>query len=625
MCGIAGLVWARAGIARPEQEAAVHTMAAALVHRGPDEAGVYGAPGVLLAHRRLAIVDIAQGQQPMADQPGTRVVAYNGEIYNCDVLRSELPCGTVLRTRSDTELLLHWHRAEGPGFTRRLNGMYAFALWDVERRTLQLSRDPLGIKPLYYLVTGDSLLFASELFALVAGMRVLGLPIEVDPGAVSEVLAYGWIGAPRSLVRGVRKLEPGETLLYCDGVVTSGPRTPLPIAKATAPGTPVTVGEVESVLRDAIQRQMVADVPVGVFLSGGIDSSLVTALAASMRQGLTTVTVSFHHQNRADKEHDEAAFARSVARQFNTSHHEVVVNEGDLLPNLDAALSAMDEPIADGATIPLLLLVRHARAHGIVFLCGDGGDELFGGYLRHRLVPLKRWLHRWPASLRGSVLDLAVGAPRLLGRGPFRSLGRRAQLAADLLTDSRFVTGLSVGTDVFLGRSAVPPLTSVLASDAVLFESDLTEELPGQLLAKTDRIAMQAGIEVRVPFLDDEMVRLASRLAPSQRYALRTTKPLLRALAARHLPEQISRRPKHGFRVPLSRWLRGPLAQRVRSACAGPLGAYLDCDAVERILCEHISGHREHAARLWPVLVLDYAVRRLGTDGAAITHHVQRP
>lgn len=633
MCGIAGF------LADPDRSLPLERIATAMAdtlrHRGPDDAGVWSDPaqGVALAHRRLSIIDLSPaGHQPMVSACGRYVLTFNGEIYNCAEIRAELErsgAAPVWRGHSDTEVLLA--AAAAWGLRRALEasvGMFALAFWDRRERTLSLARDRLGEKPLYYGRMGQSVLFASEPQALWEHPDWVG---EIDRGALALLMRHNYIPAPHSVFRGVRKLLPGS---IC---VIGLDRSAEAIERYWAPGElgrePFTgsaeeaVDALDRLLRETLSGQMLADVPLGAFLSGGIDSSTIVALMQAMSaRAVQTFSIGFE-----DPDYDEAPHARAIARHLGTEHHELVVSNRDMLDVVPRLAHIYAEPFADSSQIPTLLVAQMARRQVTVALSGDGGDELFAGYTRYRQIErLARTAGRIPASLRGlpaaalrlisaERLDTLIGT--LAGSRAPRRAGDRLLKAAEaggaagvaglyraLVTlwhdPARLVVGGSEPETAFTHISETHFRADPVRAAMSL---DLASYLPDDILAKVDRAAMATSLETRVPLLDHRIVAFAARLPTGLLVRDGATKWPLRQLLYRHVPRDLVERPKKGFAVPLETWLRGPLREwaealidPVRLAREG----LLDPAPVQRAWAEHQGGHRNLQYRLWTVLML---------------------
>ncbi len=618
MCGIAGVVDASgAWLAADRVEAMRESMRA----RGPDDAGSFADGACLLAFRRLSILDLAGGHQPMATPDGDAVVVFNGEIYNHRSLRERLSSlGHRFVTRSDTECILHAYRQWGVDCVGELDGMFAFALWDTRMRRLLLARDRFGKKPLYYYADGARLAFASTLTALLEHPAV---PRDLDRDALAEYLCLEYVTAPRTLLSNVQKLPAATRLVFdaAGGATTTTRYWQLRVDGANHVGEldDATL-ELEGLLQASVRKRLVADVPVGVFLSGGVDSSLVAALAAREHAGIETFSIAFD-----DPSFDESAHARLVAAHLGTRHHE------ERLPVAEAARivaelgGILDEPVADGSIVPTHLLARFARRRVTVALGGDGGDELFAGYptyLAHRLLA---WAG--PLARPGAVAAAAALAARLpVSHDNFsfdfklKKLLAGARAPADernywwlgACEPARIAALLGEPIDrrdpfaAVRARYHEPPTGTHL--ERVLYQ-DVGLYLCHSVLAKVDRASMAASLEVRAPLLDTSVAEFAGALPLDWKLRRTTGKWILKRVARGLLPAAIVDRPKKGFGMPIARWLRGELQPLVRDALldGGSLAAAgaLDRGEIERMLDEHARGAIDHRQRLWALVVLE--------------------
>lgn len=627
MCGIAGIL-------APDPRALASVLAAmadALRHRGPDAEGIWSdeTTGIGLAHRRLSILDLSpHGAQPMVSARGRFVLCYNGEIYNHGALRRDLEAGGPINWRghSDTEVLIEAIERWGIRKTiERCNGMFAFAAWDRGQRTLTLARDRLGEKPLYVGRVGSMLAFASELKAL---RRLPGWQETVDRQALAELLRFGYIPAPRSIQAGVFKLPAASLVTFAandaclpltlgDFAARTEKYWDLPAIAAAGAAAPFAgdateaATQLEALLDDAVRLRMEADVPVGAMLSGGIDSSLVTALMqkASARP-VRTFTIGF-----GDSRFDEARHARLVAAHLGTEHTELHLTPGRALEAIPRLPEVYDEPFADPSQLPTLLVCEMARRHVTVALSGDGGDELFFGYARYPdALRIWRRIGNWPTGARrtAAVGLRALGGAISNGLGfRLRRLGRRIDAAdfdayyANLLslsltpTASEWPSGLPA-------RPLFPPGLADPARRMML--ADQQAYLPEDILTKTDRACMAASLELRVPLLDPRVVEFAWRLPAAQRWDGCRGKHLLRQLLYRLVPPEIVDRPKQGFEIPVDDWLRGPLRGwmlDLLDPAALRRTGLLDAGVVSRLVEEHLSGRGDNGFALWPALVFE--------------------
>jgi asparagine synthase (glutamine-hydrolysing) len=602
VCGICGIATAQ-GDADVE---ALRAMSDQLVHRGPDSGGEHVDGPVALGARRLSIIDLEHGDQPIANEDGSCVVVQNGEIYNYPELRRELErAGHVLRTRCDTEALVHLYEEHGTGFAERLRGMFAVAIWNAPRQRLVLARDRYGIKPLYYRHVGGELRFASELRALPRG--------EIDRDALEAFLAFNSIPAPYSIFRDVRKVPAGHVLVWENGAVT--------IERYARPGPAAVdelrdgdeaelVEELRARLRDSVRAHLLSDVPVGVLLSGGVDSAALAALAAQETpEAVHTFTIGFE-----EKSFDERDDARLVAERYGTEHHELLVRpDPELL--LQALADAFDEPFADSSALPTYLVSQLAAEHVKVALSGEGGDELFGGYYTYsadlmadRLAPLARvarpLVEAVPASTRKASLDYK--AKRFVRAAHLPSLERHHGWKEIFSPDAR--------AELRGGRAAFDPVdvyraryseTAGAPELARLQDVDFGVYLVDDLLVKTDRASMAHSLEARVPFLDPLVTNLAFALPTRLKVRGLAKKVLLRRAVEPLLPSEIVHGRKRGFSIPAAAWLRGelePFARTTLSAEALERQGFFRPEPVARLLDEHVAGREDWSRQLWGLL-----------------------
>lgn len=627
MCGIAGRVVARKSIEVGPTEvgqmdvALVRAMSAALAHRGPDDEGLVVREGCALAHRRLSIVDLAGGHQPLSNEDGTVWVVYNGEIYNHGELRKNLQArGHVFRTRSDTEVIVHAYEEDGPRCVERFRGMFAFALWDTRRRRLVLARDRLGIKPLYYTLSGSTLSFASELKALLADP---GLDRSIDEDALSCYLALRYVPAPATLLSSVRKLPPATLLVWDEGRVrfdrywdlASTPvRDALPMSEAEA------AIELRERIDDCVEMRLMSEVPLGAFLSGGLDSTMVTAAMQARRgahEPIRTFAVGY-----GDAAHlSELPWARLAAERLGTAHHEVAVDSETAVAGLPDIVWALDEPIADPAAVPLYFLSRRTRESVTVVLSGEGGDEMFAGYAAYR------WMLRMEALRgrhRGPVLShLAALLPsRRLGRAgrllglPLEERYRGVSRAFDDLDHGRLRGGDGGAAGLRAVAAALAPhweRTRGMSPLRRMLYLDTCVWLPDDLLMKADKITMSSALELRVPLLDHRLAEYAWSLPDHHKLRGDQGKWLLRRAARGRVPEEILTRPKQGFETPTAFWLRRPL---VGLLCESLLGSSalgrgrFERRELEALITQHGAG-QDRTPELWALLVLELWHRRL--------------
>lgn len=631
MCGIAGLYDTKGS--RPFDRALATAMGDALAHRGPDGAGLHIEPGLALVHRRLAIIDIAGGDQPMRTADGALTLVFNGEIYNYVELREALQAkGAVFRTRSDTEVLLHGWRCWGEGLLPRLSGMFAFALWDAGERALILARDPFGKKPLHYAELPDgSLAFASEIKAL---LRLGEVRRDLDPEAVEDFFAYGYVPDPKTIYRSIRKLEPAHWLVARRGRATRIRRY-WSILETPGQGA-ATEPELVERLGAAVASRLVSDVPLGALLSGGVDSSAVVALMAEAREGaVKTFSISF-----GERGFDETAYADQVAQRYATDHdvRRVDADDFDLVRRLP---EIYDEPFGDVSAIPTFAVCAQARRGVTVALSGDGGDEVLAGYRRYAFhLGGERVRARVPASMRRGVFGpLARAYPRAawLPR-PLRAKTTLRELSLDSadayvrivsalpeevrcgLTTADFRSALG-------GYDAGEVVRSAFNVDAPLDPlqraqyADITTYLPGDILTKVDRASMANSLELRSPMLDVAFAGWSFGLPPAVKLNRgEGGKAILKRAMKPFLPHGLIERPKQGFTVPLARWMRGPLkAELLALADSTALrgSGLVDAGAVRALALAHAGGLHDHSKALWLVWAFEAFLAR--TPPPAVT------
>lgn len=578
MCGICG-VYNLGGSSAPRET--VERMRAALSHRGPDDEGELFSGPMGLGFKRLSILDLSGGRQPMSTEDGRLAIVFNGEIYNHPRLRSELEAsGERFRTRSDTETILRLYARHGPAAFARLEGMFAVALWDERKKEFVLARDPMGIKPLYYCFQprpaaegGERLLFASELRALLAG----GLKPELDPAGVLDYLAYGKVHAPRTVFREALKLAPGHWLRVSAQGLSLHRFYRLPrraAGEGSRPGESLEEAEerLDRVLSEAVRGAMLSDVPVGAFLSGGVDSGLVAAYMVRHSGSARVATFSVGFEG-AEAGVDESRYAREVARHLGTEHHELRL-PARVLDDLQPSIGLLDEPIADSAILPTFLLSRFARERVKVVLTGEGADELFAGYDRHKAAWVDERLKLLPHWARTLAAPLArrLGKGAVFERIPFES--PRAWAEATASCGEEPIQGVlepgfweaSRRSDPLEWLKGVSEVRGL--NDALAF--DLATVLCDSLLMKVDKSSMRASLEARVPFLNTSVVEYAMGLPASFKIRAFKGKYLLRRLAERHLPRGIAWRRKHGFIVPWEAWVRDPENAALRELLGSP-------------------------------------------------------
>jgi len=635
MCGITGIF--DLGGKREMSRATLARMNETQHHRGPDAGGLHLEPGLGLGHRRLSIIDLATGQQPLFNEDGSVVVVFNGEIYNYRELIPELTrLGHVFRTRSDTEVIVHAWEAWGEACVERLRGMFAFALWDRNRETLFLARDRLGVKPLYYAaLPHGQLVFGSELKALVAHPAFAR---ELDPLAIEDYFALGYVPEPRTIYKAARKLPPAHTLTVRRGEPLPEPREYWDvrftldnrIREADA------CAELVERLKESVRLRMIAEVPLGAFLSGGVDSSAVVAMMAGQSaEPVNTCSISF-----SDPAFDESRYARQVAARYRTNHRVDGV-EADDFGLIDLLARTYDEPYADSSAIPTYRVCQLARRHVTVALSGDGGDESFAGYRRYRFHTMEERLRgmlplsvRRPAfGLLGRVYPKADWAPQVFrAKTTFQALARTSveayfhsvsilgeDLRSRLYSDAfRTELGGYRAAATFHRHAERAGTDDALALIQYL---DLKTYLVGDINTKVDRASMAHSLEVREPLMDHPLVEWLASLPSSLKLRRGEGKVLLKKAMELYLPPEVLYRPKMGFAVPLARWFRGPLRGRMREALLGPRLAgtgYFNRHCLDHLVAQHESGARDYSAPIWTLLMFDAFLRNAveGRDSA---------
>ena len=628
MCGIVGIFDPRGG--RLIDRAVLQRMNDSQWHRGPDEGSLHVEPGLGFGHRRLSIIDIATGQQPLFNEDGTVVVVFNGEIYNYQDLIPELQAlGHRFHTKSDTEVIVHAWEQWGEDCVQRFRGMFAFALWDRNRQTFFMARDRLGVKPLYYALLDDgSLLFGSELKSLLAHG---GLKRDIDPLAVEEYFALGYVAEPRTIFRQARKMPPAHSLVIRRGQPVAAPTAYWDVRFTLDNSISAEDAGLELVhrLRESVKLRMIAEVPLGAFLSGGVDSSAVVATMAGLSSSpVNTCSIGFD-----DPKFNESEFAQRVADRYATHHHLETVKSDDF-DLIDTLARLYDEPYADSSAIPTYRVCQLARKHVTVALSGDGGDETFGGYRRYRLHLMEeRMRSALPAGIRqplfgllGRVYPKADWAPRMFrAKTTFEGMARnsvesyfhsvsilrgpmRAQLFSPALKAELAGYNAQEVFDFHAGRAGTDdPL-------ALIQYLDMKTYLVGDINTKVDRASMAHSLEVREPLMDHPLIEWLATLPSSLKVRGQEGKYLLKKALEPQLPSDVLYRPKMGFSVPLARWFRGPLKQRVRDAVLGDRLAatgWFNREYLEHLVQAHQSGARDYSAPLWTLLMFEAFLRNV--------------
>ncbi|HET6311619.1 MAG TPA: asparagine synthase (glutamine-hydrolyzing) [Candidatus Nitrosotalea sp.] len=608
MCGICGV----AGGDPAGGRELVQRMCSAMVHRGPDDEGTAQLDGVTLGMRRLSIIDIEGGHQPMHNEDSTVWVIQNGEIYNHLVLRDLLlAAGHTFNTESDTEVLVHGYEQWGEEMVERLNGMFAFALLDRRRGSVLLARDRMGIKPLHYAIDGKRLVFASELKAL---LRDPALRRGIDPAALDQYLAYEFVPSPASIVRGISKLQPAHTLTWS---VADGAHR---LRRYWSPELGVGDGHrnleeegerLRAVLRESVRKELISDVPLGVFLSGGIDSSAVAAMMTELGGEVKSFSVGF-----ADRSFDESDYARQVARHLGTEHRELTLEPDMLLGLIPKLPSLLDEPLGDASIIPTYLLAEFTRRHVKVALGGDGGDELFAGYPTLQAHRLAGYYMRAPRLLREGLVEPVVRrlpvsrgnlsfdfrAKRFVSGAGYPVAERHQRWMGSFATEERSaLLSREVQHEVDVDGGYADPLNQVLMMDMRLY-------LENDILVKLDRASMMASLEGRVPLLNNDFVEYATHLPLNMKLRGLRSKFLLKSALRGLLPESILNRPKKGFGIPVAHWFRGPLKEQMLSVLSPERIKHeglFDASAVTRLVADHLEGRRDNRKQLWTLFAFE--------------------
>jgi asparagine synthase (glutamine-hydrolysing) len=603
-------------------------MCSAMRHRGPDDEGIHHDDGVTLGSRRLSIIDVEGGHQPIHNEDSTVWVIQNGEIYNFPELRAELAAaGHSFYTRADTEVLVHGYEQWGQDMLEHLNGMFAFAVLDRRRGLLMLARDRMGIKPLHYAIDGRRLVFASELKAMLCDPV---LRREIDLGALDRYLALEFVPSPGCIVEGIRKLPPAHTLTWSIAEGSCAIRRywapDLAAAEAAAPQRSLDeeCEALRGVLRESVRKELISDVPLGVFLSGGIDSSAVAAMMSQLGGDVNSFSVGF-----AERSFDESRYARQVAAHLNTKHHELILEPAMLLELIPKLPTLLDEPLGDASIIPTYLLSAFTRRHVKVALGGDGGDELFAGYPTLQAHRLAGYYRRAPSVLRRGLVEPVVRrlpvsrdnlsfdfrAKRFVGgasypvaerherwMGSFAAEERSALLSAEVR--SRLAANGDHGAPDELGAGMAgikDPLNQVLLMDMRLY-------LENDILVKLDRASMMASLEGRVPLLNHDFVSYATHLPLNLKLRGLRSKFLFKRALRGLLPDHILNRPKKGFGIPVAQWFRGPLKEQMLSVLSPDRirrKGFFDPAAVSRLIADHLEGRRDNRKQLWTLFVFE--------------------
>ncbi|MDK6078683.1 XrtA/PEP-CTERM system amidotransferase [Massilia varians] len=626
MCGIVGILDTRG--ARPIEREALRRMNESQHHRGPDEGELYLEPGLGMGHRRLSIIDIATGQQPFRSADGSMTLVFNGEIYNYRTLRDELVAqGHVFRTKSDTEVIMQAYQAWGEECVHRLRGMFAFALFDRNKQLMFMARDHVGVKPMFYSLLPNGLfVFGSELKSI---MSFPELSRELNPRAVEDYFAYGYVPEPNTIYHNAFKLSPGHCITLRIGDTQVSPRRYWDLPFNVQPKRPQQDIERELIerLRECVGSQMESEVPLGAFLSGGVDSSAVVAMMAQQDdKPVQTCSIGFDHPD-----YDESIYANEVAQRYRTNHFSQIVDQDDY-GLIDTLARLYDEPFADSSAIPTYRVCQLARQRVTVALSGDGGDENFAGYRRYRFAMAEQRVRdKLPLGLRkpvfgalGRLYPKADWAPRVLrAKTTFEALARDTvegyfhgvSKMPDRMRDELFSEGFKrrlqgySAIEVFRDHAANAPTEDPLSLIQYL---DFKTWLPGDILTKVDRASMAHSLEVRVPLLDHTFVEWASNLPTDIKLGGGEGKYILKKSLEPHLSHDVLYRAKQGFSIPLAAWLRGPLSDKLRAAVRSPQlldTGIFNADYLHTMAEQHIASTRDHSAALWQVLMFETFLR----------------
>jgi len=632
MCGIAGYIdlW-DAGEAREveERSAVLDRMCRIIRHRGPDDQGVMLKPGIALGMRRLSIIDLAGGHQPISGEDDSVTIVFNGEIYNFLELKPQLEAlGHTFSTHSDTEAIVHAYEEFGPDCLQHLRGMFAFAIWDERARRLFIARDRAGKKPLYYTTTPKgTFVFGSELKGLLEHPDVVK---ELDPEALDAYLTLGYVPDPLSIFRGIHKLPPGHFLTFSDGVVSVKQYWDFELSNDQSMSETDCLEELRKLLDESVRLRLISDVPLGAFLSGGIDSSTVVAMMARhMGQPVKTFSIGFHEDS-----YNELKYARLTAKKFATDHHEFLVTP-DICSIVDELVWHFDEPFADSSAIPTYMVSKLAREHVTVILSGDGGDELFAGYTRYVVDRKREGFGLLPRPLREHVMR------PLSQHLPHATWGRNYLHNVSLDPISRYLDSVSVFTSLnrkalytpeFSNKLGHANYVSSLFQDLVdkvdsnepldrLLYLDSKTYLPGDILTKVDRMSMAVSLEARAPLLDHKLIEFVTKIPASLKLAGLETKYLLKKAVKDLVPSEILNRPKQGFGVPIQEWINQQLRSRLRETLTEPRTrqrGYVDPRYVDVLLDEHERGRRDHSTGLWALFMLELWHRQFLDKGSAM-------
>jgi asparagine synthase (glutamine-hydrolysing) len=624
MCGIAGMFGPEEAMSPDRRRGVVRQMCHVIEHRGPDDEGFYIDGGLAIGMRRLAIIDLFTGRQPISNEDGSIWIVFNGEIYNFKELREDLiRRGHTFQTGTDTEVIVHLYEDDGERCVERLRGMFSFAIWDKRERKLFMARDRVGVKPLHYCLAGETLVFASEIKSILQHPDVTR---EVNLEAITDFLTFGYVPDPASAFQGIHKLLPGHTLTFKDGRLSTHCYWDFEYDQ-TGDSGPVReesyyTERIRELIAESVRLRLISDVPLGAFLSGGIDSSTVVAMMArEMDRPVKTFSIGF-----TDSSFDELHYARITARHFNTEHHEFIVTP-DVCKIVEEIVWHHDEPFADVSSIPTYIVSKMAREHVTVVLSGDGGDELFGGYDRYLIDRKREGFNRIPGFLRRNLM---LRASRAL---PQAAYGKNFLRNAALDPDARYVDSISCfdedakrhllsaqlrrwlserdSSSAFRQLLAAPYSSERL--DHLLYLDSKTY-LPGDILTKVDRMSMAHSIEAREPLLDHKLIEFVQTIPASLKLRGSVGKHILKSAVRGLIPDEIINRQKQGFGVPMRRWFNNELRELLYDTLTDgrtKQRGYFNERVVDAILREHISGRRDNSRHLWSLLMLEMWHRAL--------------
>ena len=623
MCGIAGFIdyWERGQLESFDRGRLLRGMCDVIRHRGPDEDGFLLQRGVALGMRRLSIIDLAGGSQPISGEDGSVTIVFNGEIYNFQELRPELEKrGHTFRTHSDTETIVHAYEEYGTACANHLRGMFALAIWDDKTRELYIARDRVGKKPLYYTLTpGQTLVFGSEIKSILEHPAVRR---EINLEALDAYFTLGYVPDPLTIFRDIHKLPPGHYLTFADGRVRTEQYWDFKFEPAESRKPEDYLEELRELMNEAVRLRLISEVPLGAFLSGGIDSSTIVALMARhMNQPVKTFSIGFHEDS-----YNELKYARLTAQKLGTDHHEFFVTP-QICDVIDDLIWHFDEPFADPSAIPTFMVSKLARDHVTVALSGDGGDELFAGYTHYVVQESRRAVSSLPKALRaGLIRPLSHRLPHgawgrnylhnisldpidryLDSLSYFTALTRKALYTSDFQHALGSADGVARSFRAYAGRVETnEPLDKLLYIDGKTY-------LTGDILTKVDRMSMATSLEVRVPLLDHKLIDFVTKVPASLKLAGTETKHLLKRVARDLIPAEILDRPKQGFGMPLEEWINRQLRDQIREILSEPRTrqrGYVNSEYVDLILDEHHKGRRDHSQPLWSLLILELWHRR---------------